>query len=161
METGFRFPEKTRNGKRTGLMDLRLIQGWAEIAAFHLDRVMGLNMKPPMVGRMFDNHFWYSHDSSVRSLRYRNAPTFEYPMALISWLENVHAAPPDWQTIGKVLVRPDRKAKKELTTVLRSTSDTIIFDFLIDGETTKIWGYWTHFGPRPRQTERAELEGVE
>ena len=75
--------------------------------------------------------------SSVRSLRYRNAPTFEYPVALVAWLDHVKSASPDWDTIGKVLVQAAEIDKENIEN-LRSTSDTIVFDFLIDGRFTFI-----------------------
>ena len=149
---------KKPNGKRSGMVDHRLIQGWSEIAAFHLDRILGLYMKPPMVSRKFDNHFWFGHDNryfllqyfinpptfllssfisfsffSARSLRYRNSDTFEYPMVLIAWLDNVKGNTPDWETIGKVLVMQSNDINHNNTLQLKSTSDTILFDFLIDG----------------------------
>ena len=56
--------KRSGTAKRTGLVDHRLIQGWSEIAAYHVDRVLGLYMKPPMISRMFDNHYWFSHEST-------------------------------------------------------------------------------------------------
>ena len=55
-------------------------------------------------------------------------------MALVAWLDNVKSASPDWETIGKVLVMGSDFYEPDVLRILRATSDTIIFDFLIDGK---------------------------
>ena len=43
----------------------RTYQGWAELAAFYLDRVMGLYRKPPIVGRVISSTEMYSFDNTL------------------------------------------------------------------------------------------------
>ena len=80
--------------------------------------------------------YWMEIDEwecRARSLRYRNAETFEYPMAMIAWLENVRGGVTDWETIGKPLMMGTKSYPPEMKVSLQSTSDIIVFDFLIDG----------------------------
>lgn len=44
----------------------RRYQGWAEAAAFYLDRIIGFNKKPPITGRIMSNKELYHFEKSIR-----------------------------------------------------------------------------------------------
>lgn len=46
----------------------RKYQGWAEIAAFYLDRVMGFNKKPPITGRIMTNKELFEFDDTWKNM---------------------------------------------------------------------------------------------
>jgi hypothetical protein len=69
----------------------------------------------------------------------RNAPTFQLPVALVGWLEHVHSAVPPWEGVGQVLVMGANKTEKSHIVDLIVVSDTIVFDFLVDGMSIFLW----------------------
>ena len=58
-----RLPEKR---KGTLARSDRRFQGWAEAAAFYLDRVMGFNKKPPITGRIMTNKELLAFETSLK-----------------------------------------------------------------------------------------------
>lgn len=142
-------PAKGRDGKRTGVVDRRLTQGWAEIAAFHLDRVLQFYRKPPIAGRIIDNHEFFAFSNGFDELQMRNEPTFNIPVALIAWTDGVHSAIPDYDTLGEVLLMGKEVPWHNSVTIedLKAVSDCILFDFLIDDHdkhNVQNWKHWSH-----------------
>ena len=58
--------------------------------------------------------------------------TFEYPMALVGWMENIRSLVPTYDNLGDILVMA-APVNHSIISDLKSVSDTIVFDFLIDG----------------------------
>ena len=55
------------------------------------------------------------------------------PLALIGWLDHIHGAVPDWEEVGKILVMGADIVNTTSIKSLTEVSDTIVFDFLVDG----------------------------
>ena len=145
------------------------LSGWAEVAAYHVDRILEINRKPPVVGRVFTNHYFYSFNDTYAARRHcdrrgeslfllsesactfsdigrlwRNAETYDVPVALVPWVDELEHYDPRWTNYGRVLTAEQRiprhwsrgngtEPEDHHLPMLRLLSDTILFDYLVDG----------------------------
>ena len=58
--------------------------------------------------------------------------TFDYPMALVGWMDHVHSLYPTYDNLGDILLMQS-PINKTILSDIKSVSDTIVFDFLVDG----------------------------
>ena len=72
----------------------RQYQGWGEIAAFHVDRVLGLYRVPPITSRYLSSKIYYKHDESWMGRVLLGLPEHQVPVSVHAWLEDVKPAPP-------------------------------------------------------------------
>ena len=95
-----------RYGTRTGRMD----QGMGEIAGFHLDRALGLNRKPPVVGRMVSSKILF-RDTDVggdQSYDPDKDPEWFIPVAMVAYMDSLKLyVPPKYVHSGRVEIRFD------------------------------------------------------
>ena len=118
----------------------RKYQGWSELAAFYLDRVMGFYKKPPITGRVISSQELYRFDSSISARLLRLLPSFPIRVSMHGWVSGLHNQPPSNGTM-EYLVSADDSLLPSLTSSSPSSgleqalrvSDALVFDFLIDG----------------------------
>ena len=58
----------------------REYQGWSELAACILDRILKFNRKPTIVGRYLDSSLLYEHDYSFWGRIYYSLPNTQVPV---------------------------------------------------------------------------------
>jgi len=130
-----------------------------------MDRLLGLNYKPPITGRYFSNHQLFAFndtDPEFRALRLHQ-PTFFVPVALVAWVDNLKSVAPSYENIGKVLLmRKDPPPpvvpisdsstitndddpldlSPDLLEQIRRVSNIIAFDFILDDHDRKNLQNW-------------------
>lgn len=109
-------------------------QGWAEYAAFRLDRLLGLYKKLPTVVRSVAHSELFAYDGSWYGAFHRNfhlAGKMSY-VALIAWASQVNAFQPTHNVVDFLLHRREDVNIREQELAL-DVSDVLVFDYLVDG----------------------------
>lgn len=70
---------------RTG----RIAQGSSEIISFHIDRILHLHRKPPIVGRMISSRILYNVTDDIEAQKWLKLPEFQVPVALVPWMTDI------------------------------------------------------------------------
>jgi len=110
----------------------REYQGWGELAGYALDRVLGFNTKPTIVGRYIDSKTLYAHDYSILGRILYAMPSRPVPVSMHAWVTGLSTRPPS-TTTGKVLTF-QLPMEKDVVGVqkLKEFSNVLVFDFLLD-----------------------------
>jgi hypothetical protein len=120
-------PYAVRTGRSRG-------QGVGEILGFRLDRALKLYRKPPIIGRYVSNKVLYTYDDSEDAKLHREMEEYFIPVAMIAWVDTIRfRAPPDSvaYSLKQHFPIPDEGTPEYIQ--LSTVSDTILFDFIIDG----------------------------
>jgi len=105
-------------------------QGWSEVLGYHLDQVLGWNLKPPVTGRVLSNKELYSFDYAPSTLVRRLLPEHGVAVSMHAWVDDLRSAVPS-SRLRDVLVMHKPALASEVTEV-RAVSTKIVFDYLID-----------------------------
>ena len=70
--------------------------------------------------------------SSERFLDLRNRERFDYPVALVGWMNHIDFLHPPYIQLGDILLM-DAPINRSILGDLKAVSDTLVFDFIIDG----------------------------
>eukprot|EP01094_Clydonella_sp_ATCC50884_P023188 TRINITY_DN5498_c0_g1_i2.p1 TRINITY_DN5498_c0_g1~~TRINITY_DN5498_c0_g1_i2.p1 ORF type:complete len:473 (+),score=69.22 TRINITY_DN5498_c0_g1_i2:218-1636(+) len=128
--------EEERDSRRAD----RVIQGWSEVVAYHVDRLMGFNRKPPTVGRRIPRALLHEavdrngYEMSLQTWLVRMFAPEYVDVALQSWVSHLHTTPPD-DNVFKFLATPSfqHMIKGSLDKFFAGdVSDVILFDYLLD-----------------------------
>jgi len=119
----------------------RRYQGWPEIAAYHLDRVLGLYRKPPIVGRTLTNKELFTYDTKLSTLFQASLPTYDIHCAVHAWVTGLQNQPPT-AVYMRYLTHQRELNTKSWPTVKRALtiSDAMVFDVLVDDHDRK-WDF--------------------
>lgn len=114
-------------------------QGFSEIVAYHLDRILEFYRKPPIVGKVIDNKILYETDDSWGATFRRNLGRYSAKMALVPWMEDLKRSIPsldvrDALTIKDNTPLPEDKVDRKYC---GDVSDKLVFDFIIDDHDTQ------------------------
>lgn len=105
-------------------------QGWSEVVGYHLDQVLGWNLKPPVSGRVLSSKALFTFDYAPFTIFRRLLPEHGIAVSMHAWVDDLQSAVPSSRTrdvliMQKSLEGPDIEAA-------RSVSTKIVFDYLID-----------------------------
>jgi len=76
---------------------------WVYVSvAFHLDRVLGFNRKPPVVGRVITNKELFVFDNDAKTTLHRTLPSYEIYASFHAWVHNLQMGIP---TVEHMMVR--------------------------------------------------------
>lgn len=68
---------------------------WVYVSvAFHLDRVLGFNRKPPVVGRVITNKELFVFDNDAKTTLHRTLPSYEIYASFHAWVHNLQMGIP-------------------------------------------------------------------
>eukprot|EP01104_Vermistella_antarctica_P016757 TRINITY_DN577_c0_g2_i4.p1 TRINITY_DN577_c0_g2~~TRINITY_DN577_c0_g2_i4.p1 ORF type:complete len:450 (+),score=54.39 TRINITY_DN577_c0_g2_i4:397-1746(+) len=127
-------------------------QGWSEVPAFHLDRVLALYRKAPAVARAVSNKVLYAGSTSllspytwVRTL----LPSYPVKVTLIPWVDSLRPLPiPSgsmaWLSGRRGSLSHFVDEDPAMLEVLLGMSDVLMFDFLADDHDRKYIHNWMH-----------------
>jgi len=116
-------------------------QGYNEIVAYYLDRVLGFNRKPPIVGRYLSSKLLFSYalelpeplslNDRLTQLKYY-FPEQDIPVSMHAWMEGLITTAPKFDVQDYLAFYDQPKFSKDQKKHAADVSDTMIFDFLID-----------------------------
>jgi len=129
-------------------------QGWPELIAYHLDRILGMERKPPTVTRKLSSRMVYypklDFGSSTKLLRsilniaMLLVPEHNVDLTLSAWMDGLRATPPS-DDVKRMLTQP-MSVDREQAEYLRDVSNTLVFDFLVDDPDKKEQKNWVSGG---------------
>jgi len=102
-------------------------QGMPELAAWHLDRALGLYRKPPIAGRRVPSSLLYP------SLLTALLPAYAVPVTLHGWAEGLRTADPALGLRAHMVAAPPAPPPSPaVREQVAQISDVLAFDFLVD-----------------------------
>jgi len=112
-------------------------QGWSEIVAFHVDKILGFYRKPPIVGRYISSKELYANDPTWTGLWKRTIPSYKVPIALLPWIEGLQRGIPSLEVRDYLIGNFTGKATLKLRIEAGDASTKLVFDYLVDDHDTQ------------------------
>ena len=139
--------------------DTRKYQGYPELAAYHVDRVLGYYRKPPFIGKVFNSKDLYENWVHINQFRMKDIfRSLAYKFDALYSQHNIYVAQSPWMDgiINKPLPSSIKDALNFETPLsikdlqkdslfyyeLVSVSDTLVFDYLVDEHDRKEEKNW-------------------
>lgn len=120
-------------------------QGWPELAAYYVASVLGIEGKPPIVGRIISNKVLregYDFVSFLRYLAVQLLPSYEMPVAIEAWVANTQKEK-SFPLHYSMLVgdHPLPTADRELH-LLKEISNSLTLAYLVDDHDRLVSKNW-------------------